>query len=142
VGRFGRPTRKHTGCDGRITFLNLCGGGDGPPVDMRSNLTFSKRTKSNRHPGSSLMFSTKSRQRNRHPHPGSNLMFSLGRIQWKMSIFGVKLNTCFQTNCVGVVHDQGSSPLRFLMAFAPPAEDGAELNRVVFVRLKDWFYEV
>jgi hypothetical protein len=45
-------------------------------------------------------------------------------------------------NYVCVVHDQASSPLRFLMASAPPAGDGAELNMVVFVRLKGWFYEV
>jgi hypothetical protein len=106
-----------------------------------SILTFSKRAKSNRNPGSSLMFF---RSRRRNQHPGSNLMFSLGRMQWKMSTFGVKLNTCFlsnthgcrATNCVGVVHDQASSPLRFLMASTPPAEDGAELNMVVFVRWK------
>jgi hypothetical protein len=46
------------------------------------------------------------------------------------------------TNCGGLVHDQASSPLRFLMTSAPPAEDGAESNMVVFVRLKGWFYEV
>jgi hypothetical protein len=41
----------------------------------------------------------------------------------------------------GTIHCS-SYPLRFLMASAPPAEDGAELNMVVFVRLKGWFYEV
>ncbi len=97
--------------------VNLCSGGAGPPVDMREYS-----------------------------------MFSLGQIQRKVSTFEVKLNTCFlsntrgcgATNCVGVVqvHDQASSPLHFLMASAPPAEDGAELDRVVFVRLKGWFYEV